>query len=203
MAAFFASAISRFFAIALAFSLTLATTAESAEDDDSSATGVIARLIEAARNPTPFDHLRTVRLVRNSFDLEAIAKTILGKYWAKANARQRRDFMDALLNAMRAGVLDQLKKRRQVTVTFGTTRKTMNGDTLVGTKITTPNGRVRKVDWRLHTCSYGFCIVDVIVDGGSLAIQRRDEAAALLSANGGSIDVLSRRLRANPAHPFN
>ena len=36
-----------------------------------------------------------------------------------------------------------------------------------------------------------------------MAIQRRDEAAAILSANNGAIDELSRRLRANPTHPFN
>jgi hypothetical protein len=35
-----------------------------------------------------------------------------------------------------------------------------------------------------------------------MAIQRRDEAAAVLSANSGVIGELSRRLRANPINPF-
>jgi len=35
------------------------------------------------------------------------------------------------------------------------------------------------------------------------AIELRDEAAPILSANGGAIGELSLRLRARPAHPFN
>ena len=35
-----------------------------------------------------------------------------------------------------------------------------------------------------------------------MAIQRRDKAAAILSANDGVIDELSLRLRAHPTHPF-
>jgi ABC-type transporter MlaC component len=51
------------------------------------------------------------------------------------------------------------------------------------------------VDWRLRRCSGKLCIGDLIVDGASVTIQRRDQVTAQLAANGGSIPQLVAALR--------
>jgi ABC-type transporter MlaC component len=193
-------AVPRILRIAFVLSLPLQITAAlGSAAEDSNAVGIVSRVIAAVGNASPSDHLKTARLVRNNFDLRAIAKTIAGRTWATANESQRNEFMDALLNAMLAGVFEA----RRLNIDIAKIRQTSNGDSLVATNATKPNGRVVRVDWRLHRCSSGLCIVDVLVSGASMALQLRDEAAAVLSAKGGGIDELSRRLRANPTHPFN
>lgn len=170
---------------------------------DSGATAVVSRIIDAVKKVPPSDRAKAARVGRTSFDVMVIAKTILGRYWSTASAREKAEFIDALSSAMLINVFDLLEKRGRLDIAIGKTRSTLNGDSIVETKVTEPNGRIVKVDWRLRPCAYDLCVVDLIVNGASMAIQRRDEAAAVLSANGGAIDELSRRLRANPTHPFN
>ena len=190
--------------IALALSVILQTApALGFEGADPGATAVVSRIIDAAKQVPLHDRAEAARLARTSFDVPAIAKTILGRYWPTASARAKAEFIDALSNAMLANVFNLLEKHDGLDIAVGKTRGISNGDSLVETTVTETSGRVVKVDWRLRPCTYGLCVVDLIVNGASMAIQRRDEAAAVLSANNGVIDELSRRLRANPTNPFN
>lgn len=173
------------------------------ETSDPGARAALSRILETLKTVPLSDRAEIARLGRTSFDAAAIAKTILGKYWPTASARARAEFVDALSSAMLINVIDLVEKHGRFDLDLGKVRKTMNGDAIVEGSVTKPDGRIVEVDWRLRPCAYGRCVVDVIVNGVSMAIQRRDEAAAILSANNGAIDELSRRLRANPTHPFN
>ena len=173
------------------------------EGGDLGASAVVSRMIDAV-NEAPFsDHAEADRVGRKSFDVTAIAKTILGSYWSTASAREQARFIDTLSGAVRISVFDLLKRHGKLDIAVGKTRNTLNGDSIVETDLTESSGDMVKVDWRLRPCAYGLCIVDLIVNGASVAIQLRDEAAPILSANNGAIDELSRRLLANPTHPFN
>lgn len=188
----------------LAFSLILQTTPVfGIEGGDRGASAVVSRIIDAV-NEAPFsDRAKVDGVVRTSFDVTAIAKTILGRYWSTASAREKARFIDTLSGAMRISVFDLLKKHDGLNIAVGKTRNTLNGDSIVETNLTETSGDMLKVDWRLRPCAHDLCIVDLIVNGASVAIQLRDEAAPILSANNGAIDELSRRLLANPTHPFN
>ena len=120
-----------------------------------------------------------------------------------ASAREKARFIDTLTGALRISVFGLLKKYGRIDVAVGKTRKTLNGDFIVEAAAKKSNGDIVNIDWRLRPCASGLCIVDLIVNGASTAIQLRDEAAAILSANNGAIDELSERLLANPTHPFN
>jgi phospholipid transport system substrate-binding protein len=197
-------AIGPFLGIFLSLSVVLQTAPVlGLEGGDPGAAAVVARLIDAAKKVPLPDHAEAVRLARTSFDVAAIAKTILGRYWPTASPRAKAEFIDALSDAMLIDVVNLLEKHGGLDIDVGKTRAVSNGDSLVETMVTATSGRTTKVDWRLRPCTYGLCVVDLIVNGASMAIQRRDEAAAVLSANDGVIDELSRRLRVNPTNPFN
>jgi phospholipid transport system substrate-binding protein len=173
------------------------------EAGDPGAAAVVSRIIDAAKQGSLHDDAEAAPLARTSFDVAAIAKTILGIYWPTASARAKAEFIDALSSAMLANVFNLLEKHDGLDIAVGKTRGISNGDSLVETTMTETSGRVVNVDWRLRPCTYSLCVVDLIVNGASMAIQRRDEATAILTANNGVIDELSRRLRANPTNPFN
>ena len=204
LAAISSRAFSRLLGILLALSLILQTAPVLClEGGDPGASAAVLRIIDAVKKVPSSDRATAARIGRTSFDAMVIAKTILGRYWATAGEREKAEFIDALSSAMLINVLDLFEKHGRLDIAVGKTRKTLNWDSIVETTVTEPSGRVGKVDWRLRPCAYGLCVVDLIVNGASMAIQRRDEAAGVLSANGGAIDELSRRLRANPTHPFN
>lgn len=190
-------------AVALWSALTASPALSSGGGGDSGAIAVVTRVIDTLQKASPSDRAKATRTLRSSFDIEAIAKTIVGKYWSTASVRQKTEFMDALLSATVTVILERLEERRDLDLHIGKVRHSQNGDTLVATKVTKLNGRVVNILWRLRPCPPSLCVVDLIVDGASMAFQRRDEAAAILSANGGAIGELSLRLRAHPTHPFN
>ena len=190
-------------AAALCLALHAAPALSAGGTSDSDATAVVDRVIDTVQKASPSDRAKVTGTIRSSFDIEAIAKTIVGKYWLTASDGQRAEFMDALLSATVVVILDRLQERRGLDIDLGKVRHSQNGDFLVPTKVTKQDGRIVNVVWRLRRCSAGVCIVDLIVDGASMALQRRDEAAGILSANGGAIGELSLRLRAQPTHPFN
>ena len=188
----------------LALALVLQTAPVSGtEADDLCASAVVSRIIDAVNAAQFSDRADADRIGRTSFDVKAIAKTILGKYWPTASAREKARFIDTLSGAVRISVFELIKKHNGLDIAVDKTRNTLNGDSIVETNVTKTSGDMVKVDWRLRPCAYGLCIVDLIVNGASVAIQLRDEAAPILSANNGAIDELSRRLLANPTHPFN
>jgi ABC-type transporter MlaC component len=172
-------------------------------DDDLSAVATVSNVIEVVQNATPEDRAAAAGSLGSSFDIQAIAKIITGSAWTTASARQKSEFLDALLNATMTIIFERMSERRNAGIDFGKVRHLPNGDTLVDTKVARPNGRVVDLGWRLRPCAANLCIVDLIVDGGSMALQLRDEAAPILNANGGAIGELSLRLRYTPTHPFN
>jgi ABC-type transporter MlaC component len=176
-----------------------ASAAVGAVTADTSAAAAVSRVVNTLETSS---HGRAAGVIRSSFDINAIAQTIAGKYWSTATPRQRAEFAQALLSATIANIFVQLGDRRSLDIDVGRVRRIAKGDALVSTKVTKRDGRVYRVDWRLRPCAAGLCIVDILVDGGSMAIQLRDRAAPFLSANGGGISELSHRLRANPTHPF-
>ena len=164
---------------------------------------MVSGVIAAVQSASPADPGEAAETVRNSFDIETIAKTIVGDSWSHATGKQKTEFKDALLSATVANIFERLKERRDLHVDIGKVRGISNGDTLVSTRLIKLDGRVVRLDWRLRPCATGLCVVDLYVDGASMAIELRDEAAPILTANGGAIGELSLRLRARPAHPFN
>jgi phospholipid transport system substrate-binding protein len=172
-------------------------------DDDLSAVATVSNVIEVVQNASPADRAGAAGSISSSFDIEAIAKIIAGDAWTTASAKQKNEFLDALLNATMTIIFERMNERQSAGIDFGKVRHLPNGDTLVGTKVTRPSGRIVDLGWRLRPCKANLCIVDLIVDGASMALQLRDEAAPILAANGGAIGELSLRLRYTPTHPFN
>ena len=68
------------------------------------------------------------------------------------------------------------------------------GDKLVASEIILKDGRTIPVHWRVRD-KKGHLIVDVLVEGISMAITQRDEFSSIISQNGGRVDGLLIALR--------
>ena len=168
-------------------------------DEQSDAIAVVERVHQTA---LMIAHDRATALpagpfqsLRHSFDGVSIARAVLADYWASARASERQEFVDALLDAIVYALVRRLGKHRSEDFSVVSTRVISNGDILVRTRLDSPVEDPITVDWRIRRCRTGLCIVDLIVGGASVSLERRDDVAARLAASGGSLGKLIADLR--------
>jgi phospholipid transport system substrate-binding protein len=81
-----------------------------------------------------------------------------------------------------------------VNFVVGKIRNINQRDNLVQSEMVLVDGRKIPVHWRVRN-GKKFKIVDVLVEGVSMAITQRDEFSSIINQNGGKIDGLLAALR--------
>lgn len=129
-------------------------------------------------------------LVEDHMDLKTIGRYALGPAWKSASAGQREEFLAAfqghvvaLIAAAAAGIQPALRMGTPMDDMFsvGRVRPSMYGMT-VDSRLQTGKGRSIRIGWRLAQSRAGpFRIVDLTLDGASLALDQRTALAAMLT----------------------
>jgi phospholipid transport system substrate-binding protein len=131
----------------------------------------------------------------DGFDVPAIGRFVLGRYWAAANQQER----EAYLAAFKDFVIQTyaIRFNSYAGEVFKVTGATVDGEkgALVSSDIGNPGEDPARVEWRVRQEPSGYKIVDVIVEGVSLVITQRSEFASVLQSNGGGIALLTTTLR--------
>ncbi len=140
--------------------------------------------------------------LQDSIDFEAFAQITLGKYWPAASAQERRDFLQVLHTLLVNEIVRRAGLRRGGSLERLSGRLLDNGDLLLSTRRTVPNATPTVVDWRLRQTRSTIRIVDIIVDGWSVATSARQDFVGQLNLNGGSIGMLTVALRDRTLRPF-
>jgi phospholipid transport system substrate-binding protein len=144
-------------------------------------------------------------LLQDGFDIPRISRFVLGRYWNGANDDQRKQFSqlfeDWIVRTYSARFGQYTGEKIQVTAT----RSEGPATTVVSSQFVSPNGAPpAKVDWVVRkNGDNDFAIVDVSVEGVSMALTQRDEIAAVADRNGGTVDGLNKamqdKIKAAPA----
>jgi len=139
-------------------------------------------------------------LFTTDVDLAEIGRRVLGRYWRAATPEQQQDFLRLFEDI--------------VVLTWSTRFKDYGGDlrhTVVGLvddgdRGLTVSSRVERdrqqpisLQWRLKRIEGGFRVVDLIVEGSSMAVTYQSEYASVIRANGDRIDGLLSALRSKVA----
>ena len=148
-------------------------------------------LAEAERN------LRFNRLLKEAFDLPAIGRFVLGRYWRRADAAQRSDFLVAFEDMMMHRFLPLFSDFSSDKFDVGPTRAYRNNPDFVNveTKLQRAKGEPIQVNWRVRKYDEGYKIVDIVAEGVSIAVTLRSEYVSVLKRNGGDVVALTRVLR--------
>ena len=136
-------------------------------------------------------------LLRQAFDLPAIGRFVLGRYWRRADAVQRRDFLDVFEDMMLQRFLPLFADYSGEKFDIGPTRPYRNDPEFVSveSKLRQVDLAPIRVDWRVRKSTGGYKIVDIVAEGVSIAVSLRSEFASVLKRNGGDVDALTRVLR--------
>jgi phospholipid transport system substrate-binding protein len=147
--------------------------------------------------PAPERQARFRRLLNAHFDMAAISKFVLGRYWRTADEAQRAEFQKLFEDFIVVSYSARLDEYRGETFIVSGSSAKGGGTILVHSKVDIPDSEGIRVDWRLHDDSGEFAIVDIIVEGVSMAITQRSEFASVMRRGG--VDGLLQALRTKNA----
>jgi len=136
-------------------------------------------------------------LLQSGFDIPRISRFVLGRYWNAATEDQRKQFSqlfeDWIVRTYSARFGQYSGEKIQVTGT----RSEGPTTTVVISQFVSPNGAPpAKVEWVVRKSGNDdYTVVDVSVEGVSMALTQRDEIAAVADRNGGTVDGLNRAMK--------
>ncbi len=129
------------------------------------------------------------------FAVDAISRFALGKHWNKANEQERAEYRRVFEDYIVAIYARRLGNYAGETLKIGAGRLETPQAAAVNSRILRSEGKPIDIVWRLRRRDGSWRIVDIVVEGVSLAITQRSEFNAVIRSSGGNIKGLLARLR--------
>ncbi len=140
-------------------------------------------------------------LIRRGFDLDQTSQLVLGKYWNRASQAHRQAFKELFAQYLVHSYARHLKAYRVETLAIVSSNPVGRSDFLVETRVEGAQGDdPANPVWRLRRRDGGFKIIDVHVDGISLALTERSQFSSVIRRNG--LDGMLSALRKRVAGPL-
>ena len=188
----------RLFAKSFVFviALTLGSQAASAQDpaafiSDFSQKGITDIL--AADIPNMEKQTRFREMFGEYFNIPQIGRFVLGRYWRLASDEQKASFNTLFEDVIVGTWSRRFSEYDGQTLRIEGTDPDRRG-AIVKSQIVGNEGTAIKVDWRLRERNEKYQVVDVIVEGVSMAITYRQEYSTIIS-RGGGFDALLEKMQ--------
>ena len=133
-------------------------------------------------------------LLARDLDIQRIARFVLGRHWHTANSAQRRTYVAVFTDFIVQTYSIRLGGAKVDNFEILTAREISRKDYLVRSRVTRANAKPINADWRLSLRQGRYRILDLTVEGISMALLLRQEFASVLRDKGG-VDGLIAMLR--------
>ena len=131
------------------------------------------------------------KLFDKNFDIPSISRFVLGKYWKQASLDQKKNFIKAFRNYIVKTYSSRFNEYSGETLQLVNFENESNPKIfLVHTVLEREDAPMIKVDWRIGKKKDNYVILDIIIEGISLAITQRSEFVSVIDQNEGNIDQL-------------
>ena len=137
------------------------------------------------------------QLLLRDFDVALMARFALGRHWRGADAEQRQRYLTAFTDHLLDSYAGRLRQDDLAAIELLGTQAAGKQDVMVESRIHRATGERVQVFWRLRPRDGQFRIIDVVIEGVSLALTKRQEFAAITGANGNDVGGLIRKLAEN------
>lgn len=156
--------------------------------------------ILAAKDVTPTERKQKFgKLFTDGFDVPLVARIVLGRYWRTATPAEQDEFVTLFNEYVINTYAARLNSYTGQTLNVSGASQISDNETMVNSQIEQPQGASVRVDWRVLDRGGEHRIVDVVVEGVSMAISQRSEFGAVIAQNGGQVEALLVRLRKQTA----
>ena len=140
--------------------------------------------------------VRFGELYDKNFDVPSISRFVLGKYWKQASTDQKKKFIKTFRNYIVKTYSSRFNEYSGEQLQLLNTENESNPKIfLVHTALERQDAPIIKVDWRIGKKKDRFVILDIIIEGISLAITQRSEFVSVIDQNEGNIDQLISMLK--------
>ena len=134
-------------------------------------------------------------LFRANFDIPAIGRFVLGRYWRKARPEVRKDFLFAFEEIMAQGFASMFAGYADTKFEVASVQALKRaGQFKVSSRIAPTKDEVYLVDWLVEHRSGQFRVLDIVVEGVSMALTLRSEYASVIKRSGGRVEGLVAQL---------
>ena len=138
-------------------------------------------------------------LLTTGFDVKAISRFVLGRYWRRTTEAEREEFTDLFEDLIVATYSRKFSDYSGQTLKVEAIREENDKMAAVASRILRRTGESIRIDWRLLRRRESWRIVDVVVEGMSMVLSQRSEYAAVIKNDGGRIQGLLAKLREKTA----
>jgi phospholipid transport system substrate-binding protein len=135
------------------------------------------------------------RLLTQGFDIPLIGRFVMGVNWRRASEGERADFgklFESYVVKVYSRRLTEYNDEKFMVVGG---RPDDDKDVIVNSLIERSDGPPVKIDWRVRIGAAAPRIIDVIVEGASMAIAQRSEFASVIQNGNGEVAALLTLLR--------
>ncbi|MEO5374697.1 MAG: ABC transporter substrate-binding protein [Alphaproteobacteria bacterium] len=156
------------------------------------------RAINTVGAPSLSDAEREERfrqLFLSNFDIEYIARFVLGRHWRKASVQEQKDFVKLFEDITVLNWASRFKDYQGQTLNVTGVKPAPDDEVFVDSTVNQKDGPPVMVAWRLKQGDRGLRVVDLVVEGVSMSITYRSEYSAVLQRSGGDIGGLIGALR--------
>ena len=159
-----------------------------------------AQAIAAITDKTSTEQDRTTKfreLLEEGFDVPRISRFVLGRYWNAATDQERQAFTALFEDWIVRTYSTRFADYSGQTIKVTGTRAESDVTTVVLSQFINTNGAPpTKVEWHVRKEADGsYKVVDVSVEGVSMALTQRDEIASVADRNGGTVEGLNEALQ--------
>ncbi|MDX2141860.1 MAG: ABC transporter substrate-binding protein [Rhodospirillaceae bacterium] len=131
-------------------------------------------------------------LFKDFFDIPAIGRFVLGRFARAASAEENAKFATLFEDVIVYTWSRRFGEYKGQTLKVKDNAPDGDAGALVNSDIVGNDGQTFAVSWRLRKRETGFRVVDVIVEGVSMAITYRQEYATVIQQNGGMGGLLAQ-----------
>lgn len=193
----------RFLIASFAAALALMSAAVPAKADTSAdARAFIQRLADTAMNTVAVKGLsdderqrRFRTLFVDTFDLPEIGKLVLGRYWRAATPEQQQEFLKLFEEIQVYTWTKRFKDYSGETLDILGVAPEGETDVMIDSRIKREKLEPINVSWRVRKSGEGFKVLDIKVEGASMAFTHRSEYSSVIQGAGGQVDGLLVAMR--------
>lgn len=140
--------------------------------------------------------VRFRKLFLDGFDVPAIGRFVLGKYWRVATDDEKSEFLRLFEEMVIRTYSARFKDFGGVNFKVNTSRAEGEDHAMVASQIVFPDGKPPvRIDWRVLSPKGQLKIVDVLVEGVSMSVTQQEEFSSLIQRQGGQVSGLIQHLR--------
>jgi phospholipid transport system substrate-binding protein len=139
-------------------------------------------------------------LLRDGFDLDFIGRFTLGRHANRLTPDQHADFREAFGEFILKTYARRLSAYSGEVFTVTGAQRAGEHDALVSSRIDRPGGAPPLMaDWRVRDFGGRYKVIDVVVQGVSMAVTQRQEFASVINTSGVNGLIAQLRARADKA----